>query len=336
MIVDCFILVEIVAISNMSADFRFNKRLARSNFDEQIIKTKIMKNQKMQNGLLGLTLCLAVSTSSLAQDIMTLKNGDLKTVKVTEINEKEIKYKDFLNLEGPIRVIYKTDVFSIKYENGVKSVINSEAPFINTVTVNQPSEVVINKTAPAADPRFDKDSSDFAKTKRKSFGGPRVGLTYISPGTSADYIIDDGKRPFFTQFGWQFEGRLFTTASGLSSLIEFVPLIGGIEQGMFLPSASFLIGLRTGGNTPFEFAMGPNFSVAADYKKEKVGSVGLVIALGTSFKSDNINFPINIAFVPSIGSKHDITDPVTNVATSTRYETGFKLSLLAGFNYRKK
>lgn len=296
-----------------------------------------MNNQKPQNRLLSLTLGLALCISSIAQDIMTLKTGDVISVKVTEINETEIKYKDFANLEGPVRVIYKSDVFSIKYENGVKSVINTNViPAINSVTVHQPAEVVINKTAPAADPRFDKDSSDFAKTKRKSFGGPRVGLTYISPGTSADYIVDDGKRPFFTQFGWQFEGRLFTTASGLSSLIEFVPLIGGIEQGMFLPSASFLIGLRTGGNTPFEFAMGPNFSVAADYKKEKVGSVGLVIALGTSFKSDNINFPINIAFVPSIGSKHDITDPVTNVTTSTRYETGFKLSLLAGFNYRKK
>lgn len=296
-----------------------------------------MKNQKMQNGLLGLTLCLAVSTSSVAQDIMTLKNGDVKSVKVTEINDTDIKYKDFLNLEGPVRVIYKVDVFSIKYENGVKSVINTNTTStFNSITVNQPSEVVINKTAPAADPRFDKDSSDFAKTKRKSFGGPRVGLTYISPGTSADYIIDDGKRPFITQFGWQFEGRLFTINNGLSGIVEFVPLIGGVEQGMFLPSASFLIGLRSGGKTPFEFAMGPNFSVAADYKKEKVGSVGLVIALGTSFKSDNINFPINIAFVPSIGSKHDITDPASNVTTSTRYETGFKLSLLAGFNYRKK
>ena len=296
-----------------------------------------MKNQKMQNSLLSLTLCLAVSASSFAQDIMTLKTGDLISVKVTEINDTEIKYKDFLNLEGPIRVIYKTDVFSIKYENGVKSVINTNVPStFNSITVNQPEEIVINKIAASTNSKFDKDSSDFAKTKRKSFDGPRVGLTYISPGTSADYIINDGKKPFITQFGWQFEGRLFTVNNGMSGIVEFVPLIGGVEQGMFLPSASFLIGLRSGGKTPFEFAIGPNFSVAADYKKEKTGTVGLVIALGTSFKSDNINFPINIAFVPSIGTNHDSTDPVTMETTRTHYESGFKLSLLAGFNYRKK
>ncbi|MBC7695996.1 MAG: hypothetical protein H7141_11190 [Burkholderiales bacterium] len=296
-----------------------------------------MKNQKLQNGLLILTLCLTFCVSAFAQDIMTLKNGNELSVKVTEIHEREIKYKDFANLEGPVRVIYKSDVFSIKYENGVKSVIDNNAPAVfNSVTVNQPTEVIINKVAQIPDPKFDKDSSDFAKTKRKSFGGPRVGLTYISPGTSADFIINDGKRPFITQFGWQFEGRLFTINNGMSGIVEFVPLIGGVEQGMFLPSASFLIGLRSGGKLPFEFAIGPNFSVGADYKKERIGSVGLVIALGTSFKSDNINFPINIALVPSIGTNHDSTDPLTMETKRTHYESGFKISLLAGFNYRKK
>jgi hypothetical protein len=296
-----------------------------------------MKNQKSQNRLLSFSIGLFLYASIVAQDIMTLQNGDVKSVKVTEINNVEIKYKDFLNLEGPIRVIYKSDVFSIKYENGVKSVINTATPSaINSLTVNQPAEVVINKKAEPANPKFDKDSSDFAKTKRKSFGGPRIGLTYISPGTSADFIINDGKKPFISQFGWQFEGRLFTINNGMSGIIEFVPLIGGVEQGMFLPSASFLIGLRSGGKKPFEFALGPNFSVAADYKQERVGSVGLVIALGTSFKSDNINFPINIAFVPSIGTNHDTKDPVTMETKRTHYESGFKISLLAGFNYRKK
>ena len=92
-----------------------------------------MKIQKLQKGMLALSLVLCNLVK--AQDIMTLRDGNDLAVKVTEINETEIKYKDFKNLDGPIRVIYKSDVFSIKYENGVKSVFNTELIVQQTNTV---------------------------------------------------------------------------------------------------------------------------------------------------------------------------------------------------------
>lgn len=285
-----------------------------------------MKIQKLQKGMLALSLVLCNLVK--AQDIMTLRDGNDLAVKVTEINETEIKYKDFKNLDGPIRVIYKSDVFSIKYENGVKSVFNTEHIVQQTNTVEY-------KPAENQGKVYDKDTSDFAKIRRKSFSGPRIGFTYITSGTSADYLAARGKNQGITQFGWQFEGRLFTV-EGFSGLIEFVPLIGGMEQGIIIPSASCLLGLRSSGKTSFEFALGPNFSISPNYKGDTEGAVGLVLAAGTSFKKGNINFPINIAVVPSIGSKHDIYDVTTKTTTSQSFQTGWRISLLVGFNYRKK
>ena len=289
-----------------------------------------MKTQKLQKGVLALSLMFSNFIN--AQDIMTLRNGNDLSVKVTEINTTEIKYKDYKNLDGPIRVIYKSEVFSIKYENGVKSVFNTEPVISQNNFQDYKPE---SKTAETHGKVYDKDTSDFAKIRRKSFSGPRIGYTYITEGTTADYLASKGKNPGVTQFGWQFEGRLFTV-EGLSGLIEFVPLIGGIEQGIIIPSASCLLGVRSSGKSSFEFAIGPNFSIAPNYKGSEEGSVGLVLAAGTSFKKGNINFPINLAVVPSIGSKHDVYDEATKTTTSQSFQTGWRISLLVGFNYRKK
>lgn len=305
---------------------------------------KTQNNQTNTFGKIVLTLGLSFTLFNLvkAQDNITLKNGDEVKAKVIEINETEVKFKNFDNQEGPTRIFFKSEVFSIKYQNGTKDVFN-EAP-IKTINNNTgplyqnntgPVKQVIVQQAPI-DNRFDKDSSDFAKTKPKRFGGPRVGVTYISPGTTSDYLANEGKQPVITQFGWQFEGRLFTVDGNTQGLIEFIPLIGGVEQGLFIPSASLLLGVRSGGKKAFEFAIGPNLSASRDYNGNATIQPGVVIAVGTSFNKGNINFPINLAFIPSVGSKHDIYDPISKTTSSKKFETGMRISLVVGFNYRKK
>ena len=282
-----------------------------------------MKTQTFKNCLLVIGLQIGLFGAMTAQDILTLKNGDSYKVKVVEISDYEIKYKQFDNLEGPIRVVDRSSVFAVNYENGTKTVFNDQVKISTTKLSNGSNN-------------FDNDSSDFANIKSKRFGGPRIGLTYIASGTSADYLAERGKQPLITQFGWQFEQRLFTVDGGMSGIVEFVPLIGGIEQGMFLPSASVLIGLRGGVKRSYEFALGPNFSIVPNYKGNKEGLVSLVIAAGTNFKKGNVNFPVNIAFIPSVGSKHEVTDPVSNVNYNKTFQTGWRLSLSVGFNSRKK
>ena len=260
------------------------------------------------------------SSKLIAQDKITLLNGTEIISKLNEISDTEIKYKLFDNQNGPDRVLLKKDIFSIKYENGKIEVFNSGN--LNSENPNANPGINLNDNS-----KFDPDKSDFAKKKLKKFEGPRIGATYINNGTVRDYLDSENKSPVITQFGWQFETRLFTADDGTSALLEFIPLVGGFDQGLFLPSISILTGIRnaTDAKISIEFAVGPNFSITRNWENKVAPSVGLVIAVGTNIKKSNINFPINLVFVPSVGEKHDGKD----------YETGWKLSLIFGFNSRK-
>jgi len=299
------------------------------------MKTQNNKTNSLNKVIIALCLSFIFCITIKAQDKITLKNGEEINAKVLEITESEVKFKKADNLTGPTRIIYKSEVFCIKYENGTKDVFGNApktpAQTSDTVYVAIPEST----TSSPADNEFDPDTSDFVKKRRKTFSGPRIGFTYISAGTAADYLANQGKQNLISQFGWQFEGRLFTVENGMSGIIEFVPMIGGVEQGMFIPSANLLIGLRGGEKRSYEFAMGPHFSVVPDYLGRRKGSVGLVIAAGTSFKKGNVNFPVNLAFVPSVGSKENVINTDGSV-TQQKFQTGWRLSLIVGFNSRKK
>ncbi|WP_162427166.1 hypothetical protein [Pontibacter pudoricolor] len=231
-------------------------------------------------------LALFVVLACQAQDILTKRNGDELQVKVQEITLTEVKYKRFDNLEGPVISILKSEVFMIKYENGLKTVISGEAPATST-------------SSPYPD--YQQPQQQHLK-----LSGPRLGFTVLS-SKLVDNLEEEHQEtvsPFITQFGWQFETRIFTLDNGTSGLFEFVPLVGGLEQGKFLPSLSALIGIR--GPKGLEFGVGPNLSVAG---------AGLVFAAGTNFQSQGINFPVNMAFAPS--------------------KDGARFSVLFGFNSRR-
>jgi hypothetical protein len=280
---------------------------------------------KKYTKITSLCLCMFITGISYAQDVITLRNGTEIEGKVIEIGPFELKYSTAANLQIQ-RSLAKTDVFMIKYANGTKEIFEAESKPQAYQAPAAPFSVADNK--------FDPDTSDFAKMRQKRFSGPRVGFTLLGNGTTTSYLDEINKRRNFVSFGWQFETVLFT-AGNMSGLVEFVPLIGGFEQGLFIPSVNVLLGLRGGEKHIFEFAMGPNFSVGRDHQGDAQGTVGLVIAIGTGFRKEKVNFPITFALVPSVGSKHDVTDEKGNT-TSQDFETGWKFSLLVGFNNRKR
>tara|TARA_Y100000991_G_C21928406_1_gene329725 strand:- start:308 stop:883 length:576 start_codon:yes stop_codon:yes gene_type:complete len=167
--------------------------------------------------------------------------------------------------------------------------------------------------------------------------GPRFGITIISNGSSAD-ILNEGVNfdedenngygntgtAFTTQYGWQWETRFADGGENIIGIVEWVTLIAGLEKGMFLPSASSLVGIRT--MKGFEVALGPNISLAG---------VGLAFAAGYNFKSGNLNIPVNIAFVPGINKNGKYRDNNFN-SIDYNYNTGNRISLLIGFNMNKK
>jgi len=143
------------------------------------------------------------------------------------------------------------------------------------------------------------------RTTPQSLSGPRVGVTAIA-GSLADTLkARYGAAPFVSQFGWQFETRMFEVDEGYSAMTELVGLLGGLEQGMFLPSVSWLVALRSHGGA--EFGVGPNVSPAG---------VALAVAGGVTIRSSaGINFPLNLALASGKG--------------------GQRVSLLVGFNLER-
>ena len=76
--------------------------------------------------------------------------------------------------------------------------------------------------------------------KTVSLSGPRFGVTALSDGVVEklqERSIDVGSS--ITQFGWQFEKEFYSRQGGVAALHEFVFLVGGLEQGMALPSLNW-------------------------------------------------------------------------------------------------
>ena len=268
-----------------------------------------------------LLFCLLALTGSVAgaQDLLTKRNGDEVAVRVVEITPSEVKYRRTDNPDGPLISVWRSDVFMIRYANGTKEVMGVNTVPTRPAPAGLPATVVPSATlppapAPVAPSRpapilptvTNKDPNDAILDETIHLDGPRVGITYLSPGV-LDRAREKGTdlAPFVSQFGWQFESRLFRLPNGVSALVEFVPLIGGLDQGKFLPSLSALLGVR--GPKGLEFGFGPNIT--------PLGS-SIVLAVGTSIQSHGINFPINVAMVPG--------------------RDGMRVSLLVGFNVRHR
>ena len=143
-------------------------------------------------------------------------------------------------------------------------------------------------------------------TKTVNLSGPRFGMTALSTG-----VVDAlHKRSIdvdanISQFGWQFERQFYTRDSGVAAVNEWVMLLGGLDQGVALPSLSWLVGLRT--REGAEFGIGPNLTPAG---------VALAVAAGVTFRAGSMNVPMNVAVVPS--------------------KVGTRISVLTGFNMRRR
>lgn len=143
--------------------------------------------------------------------------------------------------------------------------------------------------------------------------GPRFGLT-AAGGGQAQFLESRGINPVMSQFGWQFETRYYSTSSGYQALIEFIPLIAGLEANNTALSLNILAGFRTPNG--FEIGVGPNFAVRGLWSTNPIGTTSMVFALGQSFKVDEINIPVNIAVSPSAN--------------------GFSITGLVGFNIQNR
>lgn len=166
--------------------------------------------------------------------------------------------------------------------------------------------------------------------------GPRFGVVQIL-GQEALIIKRDKAAggydayPTMFQFGYQFE-KQYLNQGRLQALFEVIPMVTGIDQGFFIPSLTFLHGIRDN-KSGWEFAFGPTArlertlkgfefnnrfipmsqysaiihgsSVTMEEQLDSRGNIkgefGFVIAFGRTFRSGNLNIPLNFFAIPSTG-----------------------------------
>jgi len=164
--------------------------------------------------------------------------------------------------------------------------------------------------------------------------GPRMGfITYfMEPKTAATLQRSKSQGgyeafPLLFQFGYQFE-KQYLNEGNFQALVEFLPMITGLDQGLFIPSVTLMNGIRNN-NSGWEFAFGPMVSISRkargyvdsnnkwvllDSKPQPEGAIvetrtdsrgnptittGFVVAAGRTFKSGKLNIPVNGYLVPS-------------------------------------
>ena len=164
--------------------------------------------------------------------------------------------------------------------------------------------------------------------------GPRMGFTMFTGETAG--ILGSNRNtggfeaePMMFQFGYQFE-KQYLNEGNFQALFEFIPMMTGLDQGLFIPSITVMNGLRNNKNG-WEFAFGPTFSVVTksqgyytadthkwtllndsiqtpenadvitrlDSRGDAAIQAGFIFAFGKTFKSGKLNIPVNAFLIPN-------------------------------------
>ena len=127
------------------------------------------------------------------------------------------------------------------------------------------------------------------KLPHQSLMGPRFGFTAFT-GDVAKMRQKGGLEPIMTQFGWQWERQIVSLTGGNMALMEFVLLVGGVEQDEFNTSLGWITGYRLKGG--FEIGAGPNFSMTKEADKI---NTSMIVAGGATVPFGDFYLPVNLA-----------------------------------------
>jgi len=244
--------------------------------------------------------------------IVTLRQIDIRS----KVVEKSY-VKEFLNLPKEIQTILNVSLHEF-YDKGVNK------------------DIMMRLTK-----EFNYDNlTNNPEAEKLSLDGPRMGFTVFT-GKTADYLRGPKQYggydafPLMFQFGYQFE-KQYLNEGNFQALFEFVPMVTGLDQGLFIPSFTIMNGLRNNKNG-WEFAFGPSatlITTAEGYYEnntwhrkqewnetntDSFGSVSpnpnpittrmdsrgdvklstsFIFAFGKTFKSGKLNIPVNAYVVP--------------------------------------
>lgn len=162
------------------------------------------------------------------------------SLKVIDVNTGMVEKQDaaeYLNLQPELQ---KMIAISVQKLMGI-------TPDQNLVNL------LINYDAPVESP----------KTQLR-LNGPRMGCAYVTDEGGKLMTAPESQGgfdmyPLMFDFGWQQEWQ-YLSAGNFQALIEFIPMVSGMESGRFIPSVTFMNGFRMG-KGGWEFAFGPSFRI---------------------------------------------------------------------------
>jgi len=116
---------------------------------------------------------LFIATFCFSQDIIVKSNGEEIKTKIIEVNQQEIKYKNFDYPSGPSFSISKSDIFMVRYENGTKDIFNDAKSKNNGNASNMSNEDIAIKGK--------QDATMYYKGKKSGAGWTAATTIVFSP-----------------------------------------------------------------------------------------------------------------------------------------------------------
>lgn len=238
--------------------------------------------------------------------VVTMRIIDVKTASIEKTNVRE-----FLNLPKELQTMVAITIREMLGYDNDKQILES-------LTVKNTFANAINEP----------------QKERLALDGPRMGFTVLT-GLNSEIFeapMDKGGFdgfPMMFQFGYQFE-KQYLNEGNFQALFEFIPMVTGLDQGLFIPSMTILHGLR-GNKKGWEFAFGPTLGLvkkAKGYYDPDLGwqlesnwtdtinanphslysrmdsrgdyqfSSGFVFAFGRSIRTGKMNIPFNAYIIP--------------------------------------
>jgi hypothetical protein len=185
--------------------------------------------------------------------------------------------------------------------------------------------------------RYDYESLANNPTEEQlKLSGSRMGFTVLTGETAKILAAPRSEGgygvgfPVMFQFGYQFE-KQYLNAGQVQALFEFIPMITGLDHGMFIPSLTVMNGVRDN-HHGWEFAFGPTVNVITtangyyssdgtwhlesdwintsvknpytietriDNRGQATLNWGFVLAVGRTYKSGRLNIPLNFYVIPN-------------------------------------
>jgi TolB-like protein len=266
---------------------------------------------------------LTGSVELYAQTIITT----LRLINIKDETVERTLVKEYLNLPLELQgmtAISVQKMFGRKYDEELHTRLTKKYDFENSI--NNPDKARLN------------------------LQGPRFGYAFIF-GEMADRLraskTNGGfeANPAMFQFGYQFE-KQYLNEGNYQALFEFIPMITGVDQQLFIPSVTILNGFRNN-KTGWEVAIGPSIGFATYSKMQKVDGAYYTedelrkMGLSTKNTDDVLNqdgiTKVTSALVFGVGKtvKSGKMNIPVNIWGTIPTKEGFRLGISVGYNSKK-